>query len=469
MILYIIYIEPLLLMINKKTQGLRISSFIQKDDDYCDDLNFLSESENDLVIIDEIFVKFEDISGAILSRSCKSKVMGLGLWRNRNNWPLPWLRVESELKVFGFQISPVYKTTLERSWTECFLGFNKVLMSWSSRQLETLVQRVEVLRLFVTSKLWYKASALPLPFKFAKKFESAMFRFLWRGKLEKLKIDEIKNPVLSGGLNLPCIFSKADSLFLSQTCKLLRDPSSKQYNHIKYWLGLYLGEYFPDMSSGPHAELISPYFQHMKALLCGGCLLGDVQPRNLKKITAKQLYISFTTSFPPPKVIFKFEADWDQVWVRLQSPVLGLMGRELLFMVIHNIMNNKDRMHKFNMAASPNCSSCKVPQDNVHLFCECLNVREAWFWLRQRFLGILPPDSGATSNFEFINLMFQSSTADNEIVWLLGVFLKLVWDNVICKKKTLSLHLLKTHCTMQYQSHQKSKKPTLGHIVGLFS
>ena len=141
--------------------------------------------------------------------------------------------------------------------------------------------------------------------KYAKKFESAMFRFLWRGKLEKLKIDDLKNPVLSGGLNLPCIFSKADSLFLSQTCKLLREPSSKQYSHVKYWLGLYVGEYFPDMSSGPHAELISPYFQHMKALLCGGCLLGDVEPRKLKKVTARQLYMSFTTSFFPTQDHFQ--------------------------------------------------------------------------------------------------------------------------------------------------------------------
>ena len=75
------------------------------------------------------------------------------------------------------------------------------------------MQRVEVLRVFATSMLWYKASALPLPVKFAKKFESAMFRFLWTGKLEKLKLDEIKNPSLSGGLNLPCIITKADFLF----------------------------------------------------------------------------------------------------------------------------------------------------------------------------------------------------------------------------------------------------------------
>ena len=153
MILYIIYIEPLLLMIARRTKGLSMSSFVQKDEDYCDDLNFLSESEADLLIIEDVFVRFENISGAILSRSWKSKVMGLGPWKDRQQWPLPWLQPKPELKIFGFQFSPSYKITLERSWAECFAGFQKVLISWSSRQLETLVQRVEVLRIFATSKL----------------------------------------------------------------------------------------------------------------------------------------------------------------------------------------------------------------------------------------------------------------------------------------------------------------------------
>ena len=45
--------------------------------------------------------------------------------------------------------------------------------------------------MFPTSKLWYKAFALPLPGKYAKMFESAMVHFLWIKKLEKLKLDEI--------------------------------------------------------------------------------------------------------------------------------------------------------------------------------------------------------------------------------------------------------------------------------------
>ena len=58
MLLYIIYIEPLLIMINKLTKGLFISSFVQKDEDYCDDLNFLSEHESDLPIIESVFSRF---------------------------------------------------------------------------------------------------------------------------------------------------------------------------------------------------------------------------------------------------------------------------------------------------------------------------------------------------------------------------------------------------------------------------
>ena len=468
MLLYIIYIEPLLIMINKLTKGLFVSTLVQKDEDYCDDLNFLSEHVAGLVIID-VFTRFESVYGALLSRAWKSKVMGLGPWKTKVDWPLPWLKVKTELKIFGFQFQQSYKSTLECCWAECFSGFHKVLMSWSSRQLNTLVQRVEVIRIFATSKLWYKASALPLPTKFAKKFESAIFRFLWIGKLEKLKLDEIKNPVLSGGLNLPCILSKADALFLTQTCRLLAYPGNKQYLHIQYWLGLYVREYFPDMFEGPHAEIISPYFMHMKALLTGGLLLGDITVRNLKRITAKNIYAGFTSSFPPPKIEYKYDVDvdWSQVWRRLQSPMLEPGAREVFFLLINNIVANKDRLFKkFHMVQSADCHLCHVLHDNVHLFCECVLVRECWFWIRQRLLGMLP-GLGRISNFEFLNLMFEIDTMESEIIWILGVYVQLVWELVVCKKKALKLEVMKREIHLRHSTHQNLNMPDLGHINGL--
>ena len=156
-------------------------------------------------------------------------------------------------------------------------------------------------------------------------------------------------------------------------------------------------------------------------------MLGDIEAKNLKEVTAKSVYNGFSSTFPPPKIVLKFDIDWSQVWFRLQSPMLEPGAREVLFMVINNIISNRDRLYsKFHMVPSPNCVQCNVLHDNAHIFCECILVREAWFWVRQRLLGILP-NSGNTSNFEFINLMFGENVLDNEAVWLLGVYVQLVW------------------------------------------
>ena len=91
--------------------------------------------------------------------------------------------------------------------------------------------------------------------------------------------------------------------------QMLRNPDSKQYKHIKYWIGIYVKDIFPAMGPGPHAEMISPYFQHMKSLLTGAVILGDIDVKKLKTVTAKSLYLSFTSTFPPPKVVYKYNVD----------------------------------------------------------------------------------------------------------------------------------------------------------------
>ena len=203
------------------------------------------------------------------------------------------------------------------------------------------------------------------------------------------------------------------------------------------------------MAMGPNADIIFPYFSHMNSLLVGGWRYcpKDIEIQKLKKISSKTLYASFSSTFPPPKIVYRFDTDWTQVWKRLQSPMLEPKAREILFMVVNN--NNK-----FNKAATPNCLACGVLHDNVHLFCECKFVREAWFWVRQRLIGMLPDSHGQTSNFEFLNLMFDSFLMDEEIVWMLGIFVQLVWDFVIFKKKILKLETVQSEYFLKYESQR---------------
>ena len=99
-------------MIGKKLQGLHFPNFSEVDD-YCDDVEILIEKEEDLVIADRIFRKFESFAGSILNRSTKSKILGLGGYQGRQNWPLPWLKVEPSLKIFGVHMYPTYKKILD--------------------------------------------------------------------------------------------------------------------------------------------------------------------------------------------------------------------------------------------------------------------------------------------------------------------------------------------------------------------
>ena len=79
---------------------------------------------------------------------------------------------------------------------------------------------------------------------------------------------------------------------------------------------------------------------------------------------------------------------------------------------------------------------------------------------------MLPVTHGQTSNFELLNLMFESFLLDKEIIWMLGIFVQLVWDVVICKKKSLKIETVKSEYLLKFESHKTSKMPTLEHIVG---
>jgi hypothetical protein len=87
MIIYIIYVEPLLLLIEKMTTGLRMGTMVQRVEAYCDDINLVSTDLQDLRKVDEAVKLFEGVSGALLSRGKKCKIMGLGKWEGKQDWP----------------------------------------------------------------------------------------------------------------------------------------------------------------------------------------------------------------------------------------------------------------------------------------------------------------------------------------------------------------------------------------------
>ena len=73
-------------------------------------------------------------------------------------------------------------------------------------------------------KLYYVAQVLPLPNKYKRKVEISLSKFIFRGRHERLKLEELENSCENGGLALLNISVKADSLLMKQLCRMLGLP-----------------------------------------------------------------------------------------------------------------------------------------------------------------------------------------------------------------------------------------------------
>merc|ERR1712002_629615 len=169
---------------------------------------------------------------------------------------------------FGIFICDDYDEMLNLNWDFRLKKFSLAIFSWSPRVLDTLQQRVEVIRIFGLSRVYYVASILPVTPYVVKKFESLMGNYIWSksGRILRIALDEIKNNKLDGGLKLPCLASMADSLLFSQCVRLINSGDKKSLQHLSFWLNDLLGDLIPGLGQVNSAVDIPEYFNHIAEL-----------------------------------------------------------------------------------------------------------------------------------------------------------------------------------------------------------
>ena len=99
MILYVIFLEPLLQKMNSVIQGVWVGGAHCLHEPYAYDISGLFK-EGDLQQIDILISRYERVSGALVNKD-KCKVMGLGLWRNKKYFGVQLFKVENAIKILG--------------------------------------------------------------------------------------------------------------------------------------------------------------------------------------------------------------------------------------------------------------------------------------------------------------------------------------------------------------------------------
>ena len=357
MLLYIIYIEPLLIYIERKVSGLQIlvplrgaTQVSNSVESYCDDVNVITTKDEDLKIVNAAIEKFEAVSGAILSRNKKCKILGLGRWSKRERWPLNYIRSVKEVKVFGIYILNSYKNIIKRNWDHRFSKFEQAVMSWSSRRLNLLTQRVEVLKIFALSRVYYVASVLPMTKTMGNKFEKLIGKFIWNfsGKLLRVALNELKLPVEKGGLALTCVHLMSKSLLLTQLLRLIKYATEKSISYVDLWIGEVLVDIIPDLDQSRHPVLCPQYFQSIAYIVADAKMQDIITHNNWKELTNKMVYRSFLSSLPAPKVETEAGISFAEVWKRTQNAVVTPEMHDIIYLLVHKKIPVQERLFRIN-------------------------------------------------------------------------------------------------------------------------
>ena len=293
--------------------------------------------------------------------------------------------------MFGIFIMDSYRSLMKRNWDFRFGKFENAIKSWSPRMLETTLQRVEVVKVFALSRIYYVASILPINKTMVNKIEKVIGQFIWKkaGKVLRVSIQDLKNSVDKGGLGLPCILSRSKALMVSQLVRLLKSGDAKSLGHVGYWLGELLSDLMPGFDDGDHAVDVPPYYDYFAHLMVEVMTSEVVSCSTWRTVTCKTIYLKFSESFPKPRIEVEAGIFYQQLWKRLSLPLHSVISRDVLYLLVHNKLPVRERIFRIGLRVDPYCGQCPGGEicDLEHFFCSCLRVANVWGWVRRCLEG----------------------------------------------------------------------------------
>ena len=340
-----------------------------------------------------------------------------------------------------------------------------------------MFQRADILTIFALSKIFYRAQVLPLPASYATKFEKEISSFLWKGHMTRnvLSRDTVCLSKDHGGLGIPHIRLKCRSLFVKQIFRSITG-NSRGRDFIDFWLGARLG--LPQLSSsffhlrgrpGRESDATPPLFLSALKFISKSLEEQHFLPTDIEDITTKNIYRCLLEDLPVPVIVHKHpDRNWSQTWKRLKSGVLSSEAKSFLYLLVHERVGTKECGHRLMPGRYPSsgCPNCGIVETINHRYCQCINVSEAWEWLRAKIVS-LDISLDVTDDMEFLTLCFEMGLRENAILWLLGVFVEIVETEVVLRGNKLSVTSAKGIFKQRKQLSRHQAIPELGIILGL--
>jgi exonuclease III len=356
MVLFVLYIEPLLCGINRTVEGCQIGQEVIQSMAYADDINFIVKNDEEAGNVFELIDDFCFDSGASVNYS-KSSFLRI------NNCKIgPQLMSETyDLKILGMTFCAEIKTTIKKNYEKAIQNINFIFNSHGKRRIN-LVQKIWLSNTFVLSKLWYLSQIFPPDNIHIGKIQKSLGKFLWAGYLYKIDRRQLFLKTEKGGLGLINLEIKVKSLFLK----------SNLFSKDENFIIVKRDYFFSERNTIETTRNINEYFLTAEILI----------QRNLN--TTRQIYWFFMDQHPfIPRVQTAYPTvDFKRIWFNISQNYIPTDWKVATYLVLNDVVPNAARVNAHRISQnSVFCSECGFLDNNVHRVKLCCGSGHVWSWL----------------------------------------------------------------------------------------
>lgn len=265
------------------------------------------------------------------------------------------------LRVLGVDFKKNWSSSVDSNYKKLIASLKATLQLNYVRKL-SIIERCQVLNIFILSKLWYVAQIFPPSNSYIGQIKAACGKFIWVGQVFKINRNQLYLDYLKGGLRLVDPESKCKALFIKNI--LYNVDVNGDMTEETFLLTLNQ----PQRLSRNAREWIE-ISKHLK--------------NNFNLCTTKLLYDYFIDEIhQPPKVEADYAADWSIIWENLSKNFLTLVDRSNVYLFLNDVISNKEKLLAYNIGnlASSNCVKCGLIDSNFHRIKSCLEAKKIWAW-----------------------------------------------------------------------------------------
>jgi len=356
MVLFVLYIEPLLLMIDETIRGVQIGQITTKSLAYADDICYIVHDDAEA---DRVYMAIESFcqeSGALLnpSKSAFLRLNGCKIGPQR-------IAENTKLKILGMFFTSNLNETIKINFDNLTANVKFMIRRNSIRNLN-IIQKVWFANTFVLSKLWYISQVIPPGNIHVAQMKSAIGNFLWAGHLYRIERKQLWLPRSKGGLGLVSIDDKMKALYL-------KNLMIKKVNGA--------ATYEPDFLFNERQTLNLP-----RNVREWAALTSQFNTRTL--ITTKMIYTEMLErKGVVPKIVQKIPtANWTCIWRNLTLNSLPTDWCSTAYLVINDVIPSGQKTYRHRISVEPPvCSTCGQLDTTDHRVKYCYGSSIIWNFL----------------------------------------------------------------------------------------